>query len=543
MGYHRKKFSYEQQEKQKDLSQIEGKFVYAAMYCRLSVENEEATSIENQKRIIKVYLEKHPEIKLVGTYADNGVTGALFDRPQWNAMMKEAARGKIQCILVKDLSRFGRNFTETGYYLEHIFPKLGIRLIAVNDEFDTDTLTDMLPVQIKNIVNDMYARDVSRKLSFVFDRQRRNGEIVRKAPFGYRYEGKEMVADSNAAPIVRMVFTWFSMGVRISEICDRLGIMGVQPPAEHGKEMSSEQTIWSHHTVRKMLTDRRFTGAFVSGQIIIRMHKRISISEDQWTVIEGHHEAVVSQELFDTVQEKLKENVYHPRVGAYHKMLDGKFFCASCGGRMQIDHGGSEKWKRYSCRKHKGKPRTRGVYEQFDKNPAINETELLELIDDACESFRPQFRAIRQMLIGAYNIGGVMEQPERDAVKAKKAYDRALTLRDALYEDYTNHEIDLSTYMAERENLGQKIREKEKEMHAAMMRKNEVETLIESAKEVYREDTDLTDLIERIEYHPDGTITVTFRLEKDLTKLMEEHQNDACFLFTVVPLRRDGCRV
>lgn len=526
MGYRRKKFSYEQQEKQKDLNDLDGKYVYAAMYCRLSVENEEATSIENQKRIIKAYIEKHPEIKLVGSYADNGVTGTLFDRPQWKTMMREAARGKIQCILVKDLSRFGRNYTETGYYLEHIFPKLGIRLVAVNDEFDTETLTDMLPVQIKNIVNDMYARDVSRKLSFIFDRQRKNGDLVRAAPFGYRYEGKQLVADRDTAPIVRMIFTWYAMGVTITEIRDRLGIMGVQPPSDLKKgvknKLSSEHTIWSHHTIRRLLTDRKFTGTFVSGQIIIRMHKRISVSEDQWTIIEGHHEAVVSQELFDAVQEKLKETVYHPRVGGYHKILDGKFFCALCGGRMQLSHGGHEKWKRYSCRNHKGIPRTRGVFEQLDKSPAIAEREILELIDDACETFEPKFQAIRQMLIGAFNIGGVMEKPESDAVKAKKAYDRALTLRDTLYEDYTNHEIDLSTYMAERDNLGEKIREKEKELHEAVMRKNETETLIETAKGAYREDTELSDLIEKILYYPDGTITVTFRLADELSRLMEE---------------------
>ena len=524
MGYRRKKFSYEQQEVQENLNQIVGKYVFAAAYCRLSVENEDATSIENQKRIIKAYMDKHPEIKLVGTYADNGVTGTLFDRPQWNAMMKEAAKGKIQCILVKDLSRFGRNYAETGYYLEHIFPKLGIRLIAVNDEFDTETLTDMLSVQIKNIVNDMYARDVSRKLSFVFDKQRKTGDLVRMAPFGYKYEGKEMVADSDTAPIVRMIFTWYSMGVTIAEIRDRLGIMGVQPPSDRKKnlEMDSEQTIWSHHTIRRLLKDRKFTGAFVSGQLIIRMHKRISVSEDQWTVIEGHHEAVVSQELFDAAQAKLNETVYYPRVGGYHKLLDGKFFCASCGGRMQISHGGHEKWKRYSCRNHKGIPRTRGVFEQFDKSPAIGEKELLEMLDEVCEEFRPKFQMIRQMLSTANLIGGVTEKPEANVVKAKKELERALILRDTLYEDYTDHEIDIVTYMTEKDGLSRIIHEKEKALHDAMMRKNEVEMLIGSAKELYREDTDLTELIEKILYHPDGTLIVTFRLEKELSELMEE---------------------
>ena len=335
-----------------------------------------------------------------------------------------------------------------------------------------------------------------------------------------------MVADSDTAPIVRMIFTWYSMGVTIAEIRDRLGMMGVQPPSDRkkgsGSEMDSVQTIWSHHTIRRLLTDRKFTGAFVSGQLIIRMHKRISVSEDQWTVIEGHHEAVVSQELFDAVQEKLKETVYHPPIGAYHKLLDGKFFCALCGGRMQLSHGGTEKWKRYSCRNHKGVPRTRGIFEQLDKSPAIAEKELLQLIDEACEDFKQKFDAIRQMIGAAYLVGGVMEKPEKTVVKAKKEQERALTLRDALYEDYTNHEIDLVTYMTEKEGLSRIIRDKEKALNDALMRKNEVEMLIGSAKELYREDTELTDLIERIEYHPDGTITVTFRLEEELTELMEE---------------------
>ena len=261
--------------------------------------------------------------------------------------------------------------------------------------------------------------------------------------------------------------------------------------------------------------------ASISCKIIIRMHKRITVSEDQWTVIEGHHEAVVSQELFDAVQEKLKETVYHPPVGAYHKLLDGKFFCASCGGRMQLSHGGTEKWKRYSCRNHKGIPRTRGIFEQLDKSPAIGEKKLLQLIDEACEDFKPKFDAIRQMLGAAYLVGGVMEKPEREAVKAKKEQERALTLRDALYEDYTNHEINLVTYMTEKDGLSRIIREKEKTLNDALMRKNETEMLIGSAKELYRENAVLTDLIERIEYNPNGTITVAFRLEEELTELME----------------------
>ena len=155
--------------------------INTGVYARLSVEKDEDTSIHTQVMMLHNYVAVHPELKLVDTYIDNGYTGTNFDRPDFIRMMDDVRAGKIQCIIVKDLSRFGRDFLETGYYIETLLPKLNVRLISINDNFDSTREEDVnsIALPIKNLVNEMYAKDFSRKLTAYHDLHRRNGDVKR----------------------------------------------------------------------------------------------------------------------------------------------------------------------------------------------------------------------------------------------------------------------------------------------------------------------------------------------------------------------------
>lgn len=212
----------------------------AAAYVRLSVEDSGkpgADTIEGQKSLLLRFIEDDPTLTLHGLFCDNGRTGTDFDRPQFEKMMEEVRKGHIDCIVVKDLSRFGRNYKETGNYLERIFPFLGVRFIAVNDGFDTLTAqrgADGYLVPLKNLINEVYSKDISRKSGSALAAKQKNGDFIGAwAPYGYRKQPDnphKLEPDEATAPVVRQIFRWRAGGVSVTQIARRLNDSGVPSP-------------------------------------------------------------------------------------------------------------------------------------------------------------------------------------------------------------------------------------------------------------------------------------------------------------------------
>ena len=239
---------------------IENSYYKTAVYVRLSIENsgkdDDGDSIENQTSICKEYIAEHPDLKLFDIYEDNGKKGTHFDRPEFQRMMEDVKGGKVQCILVKDLSRFGRDYIEAGQYLEKIFPFLGVRFISITDGYDSLTSDDAegaLMIPLKNMMNDVYAKDISRKIITSFRARQEKGEYLPAfPPYGYvksktrayRYEVDEAVA-----PYVRMIFEWKAAGVSHNEICKRLNDMGAVTPAKRKVELGIWHAEKYKHTV------------------------------------------------------------------------------------------------------------------------------------------------------------------------------------------------------------------------------------------------------------------------------------------------------
>ena len=268
---------------------------------------QEHHSLENQIELLRRYLAEQVGWECGGEYADGGCTGTHFSRPAFCRMLEEIRAGKINCVVVKDLSRFGRNHIETGYYLEQLFPALGVRFISVTEGVDSaSAMPDGLMLPIRNLINELYARDISRKVTARFAVQQKQGEFLGSLPpYGYRKDAANrhrLEVDESAAATVRQIFVWRREGVSLREIARRLIHAGTPPPGARRAGTGGE--IWHQSTVGRILINPVYLGTLAQGKQknIPLSRKRRIMPQEQWTVVESTHPALIERELFDAVQ-------------------------------------------------------------------------------------------------------------------------------------------------------------------------------------------------------------------------------------------------
>ncbi len=294
----------------------------AGIYARVSSENSGEDTLETQVYFLKSFVEGQKDMVLAETYSDFGFTGTNFERPGFSRMMEDAKRGKIDCIVVKDLSRLGRNYIETGNLIENVFSFLNIRLVAVTDGFDTDSGDGMgdMAASIKNLVNDVYSRDISRKIISAFRTKQRNGEFIGMvAPYGYlksKENKNRFVVDETAAPVVRRIFQLYADGVSMDKIVRILDGDGIHCPRKYRyligvtKSGRYKDSRWGRAAVRTILTNRAYIGDMVQGkerQELCNNIPKYHTDKSEWIVAENTHEPVVDRELYFRVQAILEE--------------------------------------------------------------------------------------------------------------------------------------------------------------------------------------------------------------------------------------------
>ena len=333
-----------------------------AIYARLSVENsgkdDDGNSLQNQIAVCEDYLDGCPHLRLTEVYSDNGRTGTVFDRPAWNRLMDDVRTGKIQCIVVRDLSRFGRDYVETGNYLEKIFPALGTRFISVKENFDNFTCgnaMESLSVSLQNLVNAMYSRDISKKVSTALRAQMETGNFRnRNLPYGYLWNGDKTayVVDEEAAAVVRQIFEWKLREVSVYTIVERLKTGGIESPERHKRRAGARNGDniqgegWCPSTIRGILQNRAYIGEMVCGKSETALYKGLKkhVTEtDKWIVVPDAHPPIVSVSDFEAVERQMQEDSAHRETAMEWSadiragMIDlfaGKIFCADCGKRM-----------------------------------------------------------------------------------------------------------------------------------------------------------------------------------------------------------------
>lgn len=353
----------------------------AAAYVRLSKEDlisisgarTESNSISNQKQLILDFVKDKADITIVSIREDDGYTGTDYDRPDFQRMMDDIRAGIVNCVIVKDLSRFGREYINAGKYIDRLFPYYGVRLISINDGIDTITRSsaDDFNIMVKNLMNDNYCRDISIKIRSQLQVKRKNGEFIGAfAPYGYEKSEEDknkLVIDVYAAEVVRDIFRWKLEGINQNVIARRLNDNGILSPMEYKRSQGStyktsfktkSKAQWTALAVRRVLTNPVYVGTLVQG-ITTRPNYKIKTKivneKDKWIVVENAHEAIIEPRRFLLVQRLLELDTRTSPNEERVFPLAGLLYCNDCKGPMirktQVDNG--KKFYYYTCGNHK----------------------------------------------------------------------------------------------------------------------------------------------------------------------------------------------
>ena len=327
----------------------------AGLYYRKSQEDErqgESISIENQRTILRKYAEEHG-FEIYDEYIDDGVSGTTFRRPEVQRLLDDAKTGVINTIIVKDLSRFGRNYIEVGQYVDYVFPAFGIRFIAIQDNVDTENrdsgAMEMMPIM--NVFNEWHAANTSKKIRTVLKANAREGKYhARKAPYGYTKgdnEKKTPILDEEAAAVVKRIFEMRASGLSPHKIADTLNAEGVLNPSRYCLERygvvgrRENVGLWSFCGVNSILQNPTYLGHMVQqrdGTVSYKNHKRYIKDESEWVIVRNTHEPIISQELWDKVREVEKSVAQGRKTKrGYTHPLSGFLYCADCGGKMKMN--------------------------------------------------------------------------------------------------------------------------------------------------------------------------------------------------------------
>ena len=467
----------------------------ATLYLRLSRDDgdkEESGSITGQRELLRDYISQHPELREYAIRIDDGFSGSTFERPGFQKMIEDVKAGRTDCIVVKDLSRFGRNYLDAGEYIEKIFPFLGVRFIAVNDNYDSlgeKKSSDDLIIPFKNLINEAYCRDISMKIRSQLEIKRKNGQFLGSfAAFGYlkdEQDKNKLVVDQYAADIVRDIFKWKLEGISPQDIADALNKLGILSPMEYKRSLgmkyttsfkTSAKAAWSAGTVIRILKNPIYTGVLIQGKETTpsyKVHKRIAKDKSEWTVIENSHEAIISGIDFDSVQKVLKCDTRRSPDDKAVGLFSGMLFCGDCGASMvrKTVPAGEKKYVYYVCSAHKQ-----------DKSCSPHRMRDAALEEIVLDSLRQHIREVVNMseLLDITDTAPLRtaqaQKVQRQLDKKREEYEKLQKLLVSLYENLTDGVIDREEYARLKASFTARADEAEKQMDALRESLNDIQS-------------------------------------------------------------------
>ncbi|WMC93553.1 recombinase family protein [Kineothrix sp. MB12-C1] len=522
------------------------------VYGRLSEEDErkkESDSIGNQISMLERYIAERPYLKLISVFKDVNQTGTNFDRPGFNEMMDAIKGGKINCIVVKDLSRFGRNYIETGTYLDKILPFFNVRFISVNDGYDSlnaSSQDDGYAVPLKNLIHDVYARDISKKIKSGLAVKRSRGEFTGcVAAYGYQKSANgKLVIDEETAPVVRDIFKWARNGMGDMRIVQKLNELGIPSPSQYRYEKGilksdryANMRYWYKSAVRRILINPVYLGHMVQGKTKSDLWGKggcVELPQDQWVEIKNTHEPLVDEEIFLAVRciKQERESCERKKVEPQRSnILKGLVFCGDCKRSM--------KWRKM--------PKSKGsalyyfscaTYEDIAKNDCIrkrmDEPDLLSIL----------YTAIRKQIDLAVDIdrmvsklnakeGFCQQQSEVDTEisETEKKLSRLSMLRSSLYEDYQEKLLDEAEYLFTKAKYEKDVTFLRSRLDELSMQKHRLDTMLTpqnpwlAALKKFKKNKAITgemisQLIERVEIFSDQSISICFRYRDEFESLL-----------------------
>ena len=521
------------------------------IYIRLSKEDEEkekyseSESIQNQRALLMQYI-KENKLNFIAEYVDDGISGTSFDRPGFNKMIEDIENGKINMVITKDLSRLGRNYVQSGYYTETYFPEHNVRYIAILDNIDTaidSANNDIAP--FKSILNEMYAKDTSKKINSVLQSKRKQGEYLGTAPYGYKKDPENkyhLIIDEEAAKVVKLIFERYLEGYGTMQIADYLSEQKIPIPSDYNKKKRGTKSItyglWAQSTVRFILSNEIYTGTVIQGKrkkLSFKSKKFIDVPEEDWVKVPNMHEAIVSVEDYERAK-RIIESTKGSRVVENDYLFKGLLRCYDCKGYIGIrspDKNGNIYGR---CQRY-------GRYGKFDVcsphnfNYQVFEESMILVLKEICKEYSNKKRL------------------EEIAKKSKSKEDRELDLRnrlktyetqiqketrklELLYEDRLSEIITVDSYIEnanriknEVKEYQERIKEIQQELNGEENKQNKDEKLNnlvdeflnmeKPTKEIIRE------FIDKIEIHSDKQVDIYFNF-KPLQELNDNLEKFIC---------------
>ena len=524
----------------------------AGLYARLSHEKEENIergTIETQMELMKNYVKDHEDIVIEEEYYDASFTGTNFERPDFKRMLEDAKTGRINCIIVKDLSRLGRNYVEMGNYIERVFPFLNVRFIAVTDDFESFRPGTDLMMPLKNIVNEFYAKDISKKVSTAHRRKWTTDEYMCGfAPYGYlksKTEKNRIVVDEATAGNVRFIYKLFLDGKGYTPIAKYLNEQGIMSPLMYLKSLGYQQNVrtngvWTKTTVKSILTNQAYIGSAVHGKVVIEKYNNIPLhatDPSEWVIVKNTYEPLVDKEPFEKAQERVKKisDAYFAKEFTKHppnekNLLKGKIVCGDCGKGMRLS------------------PRTKKSYVYFcgtfsdGINPACSRHKIDQ--EDVNKAVFAQISNHMRCCIDALRV--IRELNARSSgLKKYDVYEKAITRQrrelekvnrkfSELYGDYSEHLINESEYLTLKQQYLLKSEALKKEIDNLLVSQNlysknykideDWENLINKYLKCRKLNKELADaFVDKVQVFEDGRISVNLVYDDCLEELLQVH--------------------
>lgn len=518
----------------------------AALYIRLSKEDgdkNESYSVTSQREILKEYIKQRPDIFLFDYYVDDGWSGTNFDRPAFRRMMQDIYDGKVNCVVVKDLSRFGRNYTDAGHYLDDVFVRLGVRFIALNNGVDSisnsmNAATKCITVGVQNVINESVAATTSVNVRGTLNVSRKQGKFIGSFPtYGYLKDPDDhhkLIVDEETAPVVRQIFQWFLSGKSIIGITKTLNAMGIPNPSTYKMQKGwnyrhtsgkRNDGLWCDSTVRRMLSNQMYIGNMVQGKnttISYKIKQCKSVPKSDWIVVENTHVPIIDKETFEKAQSLFHRNTRTSPAKTEVDLFSGFVKCADCHRAM------SKKTNRHPY----------GTYQYYrcvtsrkmDSGACSPHSIRIDKLE------RAVLVTIQTMIDTAVEWEDVLVEIRKKAGSksenlTKKSMEKCMTEREQiqkmmldLYPDWKSGTITKEEYLVLKENMGQKVKA--------------LDEKIESFQRTLEKDADgcsadntflthfkkygkiekltrpiLTELVDSILVHEDGNITINFKFK------------------------------
>ena len=522
-----------------------------AVYLRLSNEDNEkveSNSITNQRVLIQNYIKKDKDMKINDYYIDDGISGTSFDRPEFQRMIKDITNGKINTVIVKDLSRFGRNYVESGNYLESIFPMYNVRFIAINDNIDSlkdpEGYESMI-VPIKNLMNDQYARDISIKVRSVLNAKKQSGQFIgAKVPYGYLrnpINKHKFIIDKVTSKIVKKIYKDIIKGNSMQEIVSELNETNILTPEMYRKVNNQasiskiENKEWNTRMVERILNNETYTGKLMQNKkrrISHKLHKSVNLDKTEWIVIDKHHEAIINKETFELANQIIKgKEVKISRVGNYD-LFAGYLKCNECGSSF-VKRVSKNNTKYYCAHYYRNKLCTNHKINKEDLESIILKVinHQISLVID----FEKEVDIYSSLNDNSYDYDIYMDQLNI----IEKGISKYKILKEEIVLDLESNFIDHETFSEYRDDYNNSIKELEKskiileeklqKLDGSSIKNIEWINIFKKYNNIEKLDRNiLNNLIERIIINEKGNINVIFKYQNEFYSALDFINRSKC---------------